>query len=85
MLFFFEIGRRWLTSCIRFVTDYRKITLGVYALHFLVLSHLNKFLSFESLTIKVMIEFIVAVLVCYVLVKIIKQIPYLRTILIGEN
>ena len=84
MLFFFEMGKSILNKKIWFLTGYGEITLGVYALQFSVLYHLKSILPIQSITFLVVTETILAVIICYVFVKIIKRIPYVRTLLIGE-
>lgn len=83
MMFFFESGKRFLKKKLWLITEYGTITLGVYALHFSVLHHLNLILPIQAIVIKVIVETIITVPICYVLVTIIKRIPYVRTLLIG--
>lgn len=83
MWFFFEMGRKYLNSKLIFVSVYGTMTLGVYALQFCVLYYLNNLITIESITLKVVIETIVAIVICYITVKTIKCVPYLRLLLIG--
>ena len=84
MWFFFETGRRFLNSSMFFISEYGTLTLGIYALQFSVLHHLFNFIGLDSIVLKISIEAITATVICYILVKTIKCVPYLRLLLIGD-
>ncbi len=84
MLFFFEIGRRYLKPQIRFLSQYGTMTLGVYALQFTVLHYLARIIPVTNQPLKIAIETLLATFICYVLVKLIKKVSYLRLFLVGD-
>ena len=84
MLFFYEIGKRFLEKKLLFVSKYGTMTLGVYALHFTLLSNIGELLPIQTISIKIIIETILVAISCYILVKLIKRIPIIKTLLIGE-
>lgn len=84
MLFFYEIGKRFLEKKLLFVSKYGTMTLGVYAIHFTLLSNIGELLPIQTISIKIIIETILVAISCYILVKLIKRIPIIKTLLIGE-
>lgn len=85
MFFFFELGSKYLNKKLFFITDYGKMTLGVYALQFPVLYYLSKLISFSYNAANVLTVSVVAIFTCFVLHRIIDHIPYVNTILLGAK
>lgn len=83
--FFFFVGKYFLNKYIPFINDIGQKTLGIYAFQFVVLYHLGKLLQVESHMTKIILETVIAILVCYVIVTVIQRIKYLRLLLIGNS
>jgi hypothetical protein len=60
------------------------MTLGVYALQFTVLHYLARIIPVTNQPLKIAIETLLATFICYVLVKLIKKVSYLRLFLVGD-
>ena len=84
MFFFFELGKILLNRKIPFLSEYGKMTLGVYAFQFTILTYLGYIIVGVSVDCQIIIETILTTIICYTLVKIVQRIPYVRTFLIGE-
>ena len=83
--FFFILGKRLLTIHIPVLQELGTMTLGIYAFQFVVLHHLGQLLKIENKTTIIIIETIAGVAICYIVVRIVQRIKYVRLLLIGEK
>lgn len=85
-IFFFLLGRKFLNWPLLGIAKLGTRTLGVYALQFIILYHLEKvFTSMENEYLKIIVETILTVLLCFIVTEFIHKLKYVRLFLIGEK
>ncbi len=84
-VFWYILGKRYLSYPIAWLNRLGTLTLGIYAIHFIILYHLGNIIHFQNHFFEIGIECFLGLLLSLYLVKEIYKVKYLRLFLLGER
>ena len=85
MLFFYNLGERYLNRSLPILQKMGISTLGIYAVQFTILRYLVEFIPIELVLSKIIVVSIIAIPLSYFAVVLIRKVKYVRLLLIGEK
>lgn len=85
MLFFYNLGEKYLNRSLPILQKIGISTLGIYAVQFTILRYLVELIPIELVSSKIIIVSIIAIPSSYFAVVLIRKVRYVRLLLIGEK